>query len=79
MLRVYGVQEAKEAQGLRSYAILHNLTVRASLPMPKFYVLPAQGADAFAIGRNPSDTAVAVTEGIVQLIEERELTGVLRP
>ncbi len=77
VLRMYGVQEATEAQAPRLHSIVHNLTVRAGLPMPKIYVIPSEGANAFATGRNPSHAAVAVTEGIMRLMDERELTGVL--
>ena len=77
VLRMYGAQEATEAQAPRLHSIVHNLTVRAGLPMPKIYVIPSEGANAFATGRNPSHAAVAVTEGIMRLMDERELTGVL--
>ena len=77
VLRVYGAQEASEAQAPQLHRIVHNLTVRAGLPMPKLYVIPSEGANAFATGRDPSHAAVAVTQGILRLMDERELTGVL--
>ena len=77
VLRMYNAQEATEAQAPQLHRIVHNLTMRAGLPMPKLYVLPSEGANAFATGRNPSHAAVAVTEGILRLMDERELTGVL--
>jgi heat shock protein HtpX len=77
VLRMYGAQEATEAQAPQLHRIVHNLTVRAGLPMPKLYVIPSDGANAFATGRDPSHAAVAVTQGILRLMDERELTGVL--
>jgi heat shock protein HtpX len=74
---MYNAQEATEAQAPQLHRIVHDLTMRAGLPMPKLYVLPSEGANAFATGRNPSHAAVAVTEGIMQLMDEREITGVL--
>jgi heat shock protein HtpX len=77
VLRMYGAQEASEAQASQLHRIVHNLTVRAGLPMPKLYVIPSEGANAFATGRDPNHAAVAVTQGILRLMDERELTGVL--
>ncbi len=77
VLRMYGAQEVNEAQNPQLYRIVHNLTIQAGLPMPKLYVIPSEGANAFATGRNPSHAAVAVTQGILRLMDERELTGVL--
>ena len=77
VLRMYGANEVSEAQAPQLHRIVHNLTVRAGLPMPKIYVIPSDGANAFATGRNPSHAAVAVTEGIMRLMDEREITGVL--
>ena len=77
VLRMYGAQEASEAQAPQLHRIVHNLTVRVGLPMPKLYVIPSEGANAFATGRDPNHAAVAVTQGILRLMDERELTGVL--
>lgn len=77
VLRMYGAQQVNEAQAPQLHRIVHNLTVRAGLPMPKLYVIPSDGANAFATGRDPSHAAVAVTQGILRLMDERELTGVL--
>jgi heat shock protein HtpX len=59
------------------YAIVERLTRKAGLPMPKIYVIPSDTPNAFATGRNPSHAAVAVTEGIMRLLDERQLEGVL--
>jgi len=57
--------------------LVAGLAQRGGLPMPKVYVIPDQSPNAFATGRNPSHAAVAVTEGILQVLDERELEGVL--
>src|SRR5512136_601407 len=59
------------------YEIVERLTRKAGMPMPKVYVIPSPAPNAFATGRNPSHAAVAVTEGIVQLLDRRQLEGVL--
>jgi heat shock protein HtpX len=59
------------------YEIVERLTRKAGLPMPKVYVIPAVTPNAFATGRNPSHAAVAVTEGILQILTPREVEGVL--
>ncbi len=59
------------------YRIVERLTQRASLPMPKVYIIPDPSPNAFATGRNPSHAAVAATEGILQALSEHELEGVI--
>jgi heat shock protein HtpX len=59
------------------YETVERLTRKAGLPMPKLYVIPSPTPNAFATGRNPSHAAVAVTTGIMQLLDKRELEGVL--
>src|SRR5512141_2093716 len=59
------------------YAIVEGLTRKAGLPMPRIYVIPSDSPNAFATGRNPSHAAVAVTEGILKLLDRRQLEGVL--
>lgn len=59
------------------YSIVRNLAQRAQLPMPKLYVMPAAQPNAFATGRDPDHAVVAVTEGILDVLDEQELEGVL--
>jgi heat shock protein HtpX len=75
VLRMYRAQPVGPEHPL--YRIVERLTVRASLPMPKVYVIPDPSPNAFATGRNPSHAAVAATEGILQVLSETELEGVI--
>jgi heat shock protein HtpX len=77
VLRMYNAQEVSEAQAPELYSIVAELAQRASMPMPRVYVIPDQSPNAFATGRNPSHAAVAVTEGIMRMLDRRELAGVL--
>jgi heat shock protein HtpX len=61
----------------RVYRVVENLTQRVGLPMPRIYVIPSDSPNAFATGRNPSHAAVAVTQGILDLLDDEELEGVL--
>jgi heat shock protein HtpX len=61
----------------RLYRVVERLAQRAGLPMPKVYVIPDGSPNAFATGRNPSHAAVAATEGILQVLDEDELEGVI--
>jgi len=74
MTRSYPVSEA-EAPDL--YEIVRRLSQRAGIPMPRLYVTPSDQPNAFATGRNPSNSAVAVTEGIMRLLTRSEVEGVL--
>ena len=65
----------QEAPGL--YQMVRELTTRANLPMPKLYMIPSEQPNAFATGRNPKHSAVAVTQGITKLLSEDELRGVV--
>ena len=66
-----------EAEAPQLYRIMHDLTQRANMPMPKIYIAPSEQPNAFATGRNPHHAAVAVTEGILKILDEDELRGVL--
>jgi heat shock protein HtpX len=63
--------------GHRLYDLVANLAQRGGLPMPRVYVIPQPSPNAFATGRNPQHAAVAATEGILQLLEDQELAGVV--
>jgi len=75
VLRMYKAQEVGPGHPL--YAVVERLAARASLPMPKVYVIPDPSPNAFATGRNPSHAAVAATQGILQVLSEPELEGVI--
>jgi heat shock protein HtpX len=77
VLAAYGARQVSEAEAPMLYRMVHNLSLQAGLPMPKLYIMPSDAANAFATGRNPEHAAVAVTEGLLRLMNERELTGVL--
>ena len=70
-------QPVSAAEAPELYDIVRRLCERAALPMPKLYITPSSQPNAFATGRNPSHAAVAVTEGIMQLLNRTELEGVL--
>lgn len=76
-LRTYQAQAVSREEAPRVYRILENLTGRENLPMPKVYVIPTDSPNAFATGRNPQHASVAVTAGILNLLNDEELTGVL--
>ena len=67
--------DKSSAHGL--YEIVSRLTQKANLPMPKIYIIPEEVPNAFATGRNPSHAAVAVTEGLLKILNENEIEGVL--
>jgi heat shock protein HtpX len=75
VLRMYRAQPVGPEHPL--YRIVERLTMRASLPMPKVYIIPEASPNAFATGRNPSHAAVAATEGILRILTEQELEGVI--
>ncbi len=76
-LKMSGAQEAPESQFPVLHSIVADLARRAGLPKPKVYVVPQATPNAFATGRNPSHSAVAVTAGIMELLSRDELEGVL--
>src|SRR6202023_2464047 len=76
-LRTYRAQAVTREQLPRVYSVVERLTQKAGLPMPRIYVIPTDSPNAFATGRNPSHAAVAVTAGILDVLEDDELEGVL--
>ena len=76
-LAMYGAQPVTREQLPRAYEVVERLTGRAGLPMPKIYVIPTDSPNAFATGRNPQHASVAVTHGILGLLNDEELGGVL--
>lgn len=77
VLKQYRAQEVGPSDNSRLYQIVANLTQKANLPMPKVYIIPEQTPNAFATGRNPQHAAVAATEGILNLLNDEELSGVM--
>jgi heat shock protein HtpX len=77
VLRMYGAKEVEPKDAPKLYRILQDLTLRAHMPMPKVYVIPQESPNAFATGRDEKHAAVAVTEGILDILSESELRGVL--
>jgi heat shock protein HtpX len=69
VLRMYGAQEIDEAQAPDLFALVRGLAQRAQIPMPRVYMIPQETPNAFATGRNPQHAAVAVTEGVMRLLD----------
>jgi heat shock protein HtpX len=76
-LKMSRAQPIEESDNPRLFQIVRELTTRAGLPMPRLYMIPQDQPNAFATGRNPKHSAVAVTRGITKLLSEDELRGVL--
>jgi heat shock protein HtpX len=77
VLRMYNAREVNESQSPDLYSLVRSLATRASLPMPKVYIIPGEQPNAFATGRNPEHAAVAATEGILRVLSREELSGVI--
>jgi heat shock protein HtpX len=77
VLKMYKASEIGRDDAPELYEIIDRLRQRADLPMPKVYVIPGDQPNAFATGRNPEHAAVAVTSGIVRLLDRDELEGVI--
>jgi len=77
VLRMYRAREVSLNEAPELYGMVRTLATKAGLPMPKLYIVPGEQPNAFATGRNPENAAVAVTEGIMRLLNREELAGVL--
>jgi len=77
VLRMYRAREVSPGDSPQLYDIVRNLSQRAGLPMPRVYIIPQEAPNAFATGRNPQHAVVAVTEGLLRLMDRDELSGVL--
>lgn len=77
VLRMYNAQEVDETSAPQFYRMVRELAARAELPMPKVYLIEEEAPNAFATGRNPDHAAVAATTGILRVLSERELRGVM--
>lgn len=76
-LKSSGAQPVTREQVPRLYAVMERLAAKASLPVPKLYVIPEPAPNAFATGRSPQHASVAVTEGLLELLNDDELEGVI--
>lgn len=77
VLMTYRAREATEADVPKLFSIVRRLAAQAQLPMPKVYIIPGDTPNAFATGRNPEHAVVAATEGILHLLSDDELEGVI--
>ena len=77
VLRMYGAKEVSQSEAPELYGVVAELTSKASLPMPKVYIMENDTPNAFATGRNPQHAAVAVTSGILRILSRDELMGVI--
>lgn len=77
VLKRYNAIPVDESNAHGLYEIVSRLIQKANLPMPKIYIIPEEVPNAFATGRNPSHAAVAVTEGLLKILNENEIEGVL--
>jgi heat shock protein HtpX len=77
VLRMYHAQEINETESPELFGIVRELAQRGNIPMPRVYIIPEETPNAFATGRNPQHAAVAVTMGLMRMLERRELAGVI--
>jgi heat shock protein HtpX len=77
VLRMHGAQEVTERDAPELHGLVRRLAQRAKLPMPRVYVIPEEAPNAFATGRDPAHGAVAVTHGLIQILDRDELAGVI--
>src|SRR6202161_4780011 len=72
-----GAKPITREESPRLYAVMERLAAKANLPVPKLYMIPQAAPNAFATGRNPSHASVAVTQGLMELMDDEELEGVI--
>ena len=77
VLKMYKAQEVSESSAPGLYNIVRNLAMKANLPMPRIFIIPEETPNAFATGRNENHAVVAVTEGIMRILNKEELEGVI--
>jgi heat shock protein HtpX len=77
VLRMYRAREVTEADAPALFGVVRNLAVKGNLPMPRVYMIPEEAPNAFATGRDPDHAAVAVTEGLLRILDREEVAAVL--
>jgi heat shock protein HtpX len=77
VLRMYGARGIGDADAPGLQTLMHELATRDGIPTPKLYIIPEEAPNAFATGRNPAHSSVAVTEGLIRLLTKNELAGVI--
>jgi len=77
VLRMYGAKNITESEAPELYGIVRRLAQKAEMPMPKVYIIEQEQPNAFATGRNPGHASVAVTKGIMRILSQEELQGVI--
>ena len=77
ILRMFGAQEVTEREAPALHQLVRDLALRGGIPVPRVYVIPEAAPNAFATGRNPQHAAVAVTEGLMRVLDREELEGVI--
>lgn len=77
VLKMYKAKEVTRENAPKFYIMVEKIALKAGIPMPKVYIIPQMQPNAFATGRNPSNAAVACTQGILQSLNEQELRGVI--
>jgi heat shock protein HtpX len=77
VLKIYKAQQISEADHPKFYNIVRQVAQKSGLPLPKVYIIPTDSPNAFATGRNPEHAAVAATQGILKILNEEELEGVI--
>jgi heat shock protein HtpX len=77
VLRMYSASEVSESDAPELYASVRNLSLKAGLPMPRVFIIPDETPNAFATGRNEKHAVVAVTQGILRILNREELEGVI--